>query len=95
MPRAHDGGQASFEDVPLLNGEILDACERYFASKDGYKDYVRANRDLKEALPAVEVPTRFIIGEQYFVEVTPQSVDGYEVEARRQQRKRVKEAHEA
>jgi len=95
MAKVNSGGQTSFEDVPMLNSEVIDACERYFEHKESYKEYVSANRDLKDALPQVDVPTRFIVGEKYFIEVTPQSVDGYEVKPRKQQRKRVKDAHEA
>ncbi len=95
MPKVKRQSQVNFEDVPLMTGEAIDACERYFEHKNGAKQYAQANRDLKELLPAVEQPTRFIVGEQFFIEVTPQSVDGYQVKPRHQQRKRVKEAHEA
>lgn len=95
MAKVSDGGQAGFEDVPFMHDEIIDAIERYLEHKDPAKKYAKANKDIKEILPSVEVPTRFCIGEQYFIEVTPQSVDGYDVKPRRQQRKRVKETHEA
>ncbi|HEX9640051.1 MAG TPA: hypothetical protein VGB13_01915 [Candidatus Krumholzibacteria bacterium] len=90
-----DGGQKSFVDVPLMADEVIDACERYFEHKEAYKEYIGANKDLAKALPVVEEPTRFIVGERYFIEVTPQSVDGYDVKPRKQQRKRVRESHEA
>jgi len=95
MPAVKDGGQAGFTDVPFMNDDLAEAIERYLEHKESASEYAKANKDIKEILPGVEEPTRFVIGERYFIEVTPQSVDGYAVKARRQQRKRIKESHEA
>ena len=87
--------QASMDDVPITNNrELFDACVDYAQNRDGYREYQRANDIIKEQLPAVSKETTFVIKhrgrpEEFAITVTPQEVDGYEVKARKQQRKRI------
>lgn len=94
MPKVSEEAQAGFEDKPLNDPDLGEACERYLEHKEAASEYARANRDIKERLPAVEVPTRFLVNESYVVEVTPQSRDGYDVNPTTVQRKSVKAAGE-
>jgi len=93
MPKVTDGGQKGFEDKPLDRLDLVEEIETYLENKEAAKAFRKADSVIKEALPTVDEPTRFWIGEQYSIEVTPQSVDGYEVQPRRQQRKRIREGH--
>lgn len=95
MPKVSDGGQKGFEDKPLDRLELVEVIEEYLENAESAKAYRKADSTIKESLPQVDKPTRFWIGEQYCIDVTPQSVNGYEVEPRSQQRKRVRPASEA
>ncbi len=89
MPQVKDGGQASFEDVPLNDPELLSACDDYLEQHEAAKVFRNADQTIKERLPAVKVATRFIIGERIFIEVTPHKRGEYSVKAGTTQRKKV------
>jgi hypothetical protein len=95
MPRVNDGGQQSFEDKVLMDEELAAACDDLLEKKEAASDYRKANAKIKERLPGVKEPTRFLVNEQYFVEVTPYSVEGHEVGGGERQRMRVKAATSA
>jgi hypothetical protein len=92
MARVKDGGQSKFEDKPLMDSELADACEAQLENKAGAVAYRKANQAIKARLPGCTEPTRFCIGERYFIEVTPYSVDGHEVSGGERQRVRVLDA---
>ena len=89
MARLQNGGQASFEDKPLMSQEIAGACEALLENKDAASAYRKANALLKELLPGVDEPTRFIIGESYFITANPYDVEGHDVKGGHRQRLRV------
>lgn len=95
MPGVSDDGQRSFHDQPLHDAELYDACVDYIDNQDAARSFARADRTIKAKLPAVDEATRFLIGEHFAIEVTPQKRDGYKVEPNTSQRKRVKQLGES
>ena len=95
MAKVKDGGQGRFEDKPLIVAGLEDHIETILETKQAVASNRAANAKVKEALPAVSEPTRFVIGERFFIEVTPYSVDGHEVGGGERRRVRVLEMHEA
>ncbi len=91
MPRVKDEGQQAFEDKKLMDAELAEACETVLETKDAASDNRKANAKIKDKLPAVKQPTRFLVDERFFLEVTPYSVDGHEVGGGERQRVRVKD----
>lgn len=89
MAKVQDGGQAGFEDGPLMNREVADACEAMIEHREAAKEYRKAVDRLKKALPGVDAATRFIVGESYFITVNPYDVDSHSVAGGHRQRIRV------
>lgn len=93
MPQVDDSGQQGFFDEPISNAETLsklrEQCDVYAENKEAASAYARANREIKELLPSVEHATRFLLGEDLAIEVTPQSKDGYDVGPKTIQRKKI------
>lgn len=87
--RIKDGGQRSFKDTPLMDAELATACEMIMDTAEATSDNARAKQVLKERLPAITEPTRFIIGERYFIECVPYEADDIEVPGGTRIRKRV------
>ena len=92
MATATDGGQAGFADVPLMDQEIMAACEEQLLTDEYAKNNRKAKAVIKDLIPKVSEPTRFMIGERFFVLATPYSVDGHEVSGGDRQRNRIVEA---
>lgn len=85
MPSVDDSGQQSFFDEPITQPETLakvrQACDLITENKQAAGKFAKGNRDLKELLPAVDRPTRFLCGEDLAIEVWPGSREEYTVEA--------------
>ena len=94
MARVTDGGQKSFTDQPLPDAELEEACETILANKDAVAEDRRAKAVRKERVPTISEPTRFIVGERYFIYATPYEADGHEVSGGARQRNRVVHASE-
>lgn len=86
--------QASFEDVPLMDEVLADEITKYLATKREASAHRAADREIKKRVPKVEKPTRFVVGESYFIEATPFSRDGHAVRAGSGQRLQIKDAAE-
>ena len=84
-----DGGQRGFKDVPLMDEKLAAACEMILDTAEATSDNARAKLVLKELLPPVTEPTRFMIGERYFIECVPYEADDIEVPGGTRIRKRI------
>ena len=90
MAKVEDGGQAGFEDKPLsVPPDVLEAIESYLENKAAATDFSKARTAIKEAVPEVEKPTRFVIAERYIILATPYETDGHEVGGGRHQRLKI------
>ena len=86
--------QTSFEDVPLdVSLEVLQALEKVLDGAQSVSDYNAANRIVKEAIPAVNDPTRFLVGnegEGYIIIVNPYTAKEHKVRGGERRRLTVK-----
>ncbi len=89
MAQVTDGGQKSFTDRELDMPELIAAIEDRIASDDQAKLNRAARAVIKEMTPSVEGPTRFLVGERYYIEATVSHVDGHSVDGGRRQTNRV------
>ncbi len=92
MAKVKEGGQQAFEDKNLMDEELVAACQAQLDNKDAASDFRKAGATIKTRVPTVTAPTRFLIDERFFVEVTPYSVDGHEVSGGERQRVRVRDS---
>ncbi len=92
MAKVKEGGQQAFEDKNLMDEELAAACEAQLDKKDAASEHRKASATIKARLPGVKDPTRFLVNERFFVEVTPYSVDGHEVSGGERQRVRVRDS---
>ena len=78
-----DSGQQGFFDQPINDQEVLrglrDACAISLDNKEAASYYAGAQRKIKELLPSVSEPTRFMLGEDLAIEVRPGSREEYTV----------------
>jgi hypothetical protein len=84
LPRVDDSGQQGFFDQPIESPETLikvrEACDLVTENADAASSFAKGKRQLKELLPAVEQPTRFLCGEDLAIEVKPGHREEYTVE---------------
>ena len=83
-----------FIEVQLTMFPLLDALEDLEFHKEAAKKYARAQRVLKKNIPPVSTPTRFLVGEDWAIEVTPEDRDGFAVKDMVVQRKSIKRLEE-
>lgn len=62
MPRTKQGGQASFEDVPLMVEDLVPHIEKFLETQRAASNHQAADREIKKLVPSVEKATRFAVG---------------------------------
>jgi len=89
----------SFFDQPLEDpdGELREACEEFDRTHQAALDHQAANEAIKKILAKPDKPTRFVVGEDLFIEVNPTTVKMRERRGTSEHavlRKKIKWAHE-
>jgi|SRR3972149_2539128 len=80
MTAVSKDGQAGLFDKILEHPELLDAVEECLETREVASQHTRAKARIKALTPAVEENTRFLLGDGYFVEARPRTVEARTVE---------------
>jgi ABC-type glutathione transport system ATPase component len=86
-----DGQMSMDAEKVKLPGDVIDAIEEMLELKQSAKNYSKASRRVKEAIPQVEPGEKrqFFINDKYLVDATAFEVDAHEVRGGRRQRNKI------
>lgn len=75
--------------IQLNFNDLIDALETLEDNQEAYRSYTRAQRIVKKYVPVVQEPTKFLVGEDWEINVLPEPRDGYAVQDGITQRRQI------